>query len=137
MGSAASSGDAISKGELLRQVHPNWCNDGQLSREAFNPSQEQCRKLSVDNGNTVTAEASYLHHENKLETIGVVSVTAGEAEAEGLRVVHDPERCWKHHMFVDFNVLGSRSERRKAADALTFTAQQRGWAYNPHGMAEL
>lgn len=131
---------SISKVEaelLLRQINPHWIKRGRLSVEAFNPSQAQSYKLSVDDGDSVSAKDAYEHHKSKRRsTIGVVAATKGEAASGGLSAAAAAVAGWPHHATLDFGAL-SRSERRCAAEVLVSAAVHRGWIHNPHGHPEI
>lgn len=131
-------------GFLLRQVHPSRYHGGALCLELFNPKGEEGYKLSVDNGDTVSAEeayASYTSPPKELKSCAVYGIHRDECDAQELAVQADPlipkdgvdDEDFKtnlHHMLIDFSRLGP-SQRKIAAKVLWKHAKDRDPLYRP------
>lgn len=115
---------------LLRQVHPSFFPDGEVSSQAFFPFPKDDGKLSVYDGDQITAEASYQHYTGNLglESVGVWAVTGGEVVWVGLTHRPDPVEGNPAHAVVDFGTL-SEKECRKLAKRLKKFAAERGSLY--------
>ena len=120
---------------LWRQVNPNWVREGRVSSQAFRPTRKDANRLSVDNGDMVSAEEAYRGFAERQRSDGVLAVTAAECEAQELRVSSDPIQGRESHSVIDFSGL-SRGSVRKAAERLRDAAHERGWQYRPPGMPE-
>lgn len=115
---------------LLRQVHPNFFPDGEVSSQAFVPFPKDDGKLSTYDGDQMTAEASFQHYtvDLGLESIGVWAVNGEEAVAVGLAYQPDPIAENSAHAVVDFGTLPEK-ECRKLAKRLRKFAVDRGSLY--------
>ncbi len=112
---------------LLRQVHPNFTQDGKLSSQAFFPFPKDAGQLSVYDGDQISADASYSHYVSVLrnQSCGVWGVTCLEVNQRGLSSKVDPLPDFAAHALIDF---GSETERacRKIAKKLRAHAVDRG-----------
>ena len=65
---------------FLRQVHPNFIQDGNLSSQAFFPFPKDKGKLSVYDGRIISPIQSFLHYTQKqnLSSAGVWGVSTTE-----------------------------------------------------------
>lgn len=115
---------------LLRQVHPNFFPDGEVSSQAFFPFPKDDGKLSVYDGDQITAEASYQHYAVTLglESVGVWAVDGAEAVSVGLPHLSDPVSGNTAHAVIDFGTLAEK-ECRKLAKKLKKFAVDRGSLY--------
>ena len=115
---------------LLRQVHPNFFPDEQLSSQAFFPFPKDQGKLSVYDGDIVTAEQSFLHYTKDLQcnSIGVWGITNIEVVTIGLTSRSDSLPLSPAHALVDFGTLSDK-ECRKFAKKLKAFALLRGRLY--------
>ena len=115
---------------LLRQVHPNFCPDGQLSSQAFFPFPKDKGQLSVYDGAMITAEQSFVHYTKDLgfDSIGVWGVTNAEVVAIGLTSRSDSLPLSPAHALVDFGTTSDK-ECRKLAKKLKVFALDRGRVY--------
>ena len=117
---------------LLRQIHPNFYPAGELSSQAFIPFPKDDGKLSVYDGDKITASASYDHYTKVLqyESCSVWGGTCEEVFSVGLAGASDPLEDFPSHSIVDF---GTRSEKdcRKLAKRLKALALQRGCLFLP------
>ena len=115
---------------LLRQVHPNFFPDGEISSQAFIPFPKDDGNLSVYDGDQITAEASYQHYtvSLSLESVGVWAVDGAEVVSVGLVYRPDPVAGNQAHAVIDFGVLAEK-ECRKLAKKLKKLAADRGSLY--------
>ena len=116
---------------LLRQINPNFIRRGRVTSQAFKPTPKDEQRLSVYDGDQITAEESWKHFTKSQEhrSVGVMAVTVHECETEGTEVVPDPGP-FREHVVVDFSELsGNRS--RAVAKILRVLAETRGWQYKP------
>lgn len=115
---------------LLRQVHPNFFPEGEVSSQAFIPFPKDDGKLSTYDGDQITAEASYQHYTVDLgfESVGVWAVNGEEVASIGLIYQSDPIVGNTAHAIVDFGVLPEK-ECRKLAKRLKKFAVDRGSLY--------
>jgi hypothetical protein len=116
---------------LHRQVNPSWVQDGRVTSQLFKPSPKDDGRLSVYDGDRISAPAAWAHFTRILGflSVGVMSVTATECATHGLPVEPDPEP-FPEHAIIRFVGL-SPNEVRKRAKYLTKAAQLRGWQYRP------
>lgn len=115
---------------LFRQVHPNFFPAGEVSSQAFIPFPKDDGRLSVYDGDQVSAEESYLHYVGQgLESVGVWAVTGGEVLSAALVYQPDPVVGNPAHAVVDFGALPEK-ECRKLAKKLKRFAVDRGSLYS-------
>jgi hypothetical protein len=121
---------------LLRQVHPQFMKDDQLTSQAFFPFPKDNGRLSVYDGDQISAEASYRHYTEVLglQSRGVWAVSGTESTTLGLAHVPDPLPESPAHAVIDF---GQRVEKecRKLAKRLREHAVQRGCLHAPGNTA--
>lgn len=114
---------------LLRQIHPNWIQEGRVSSQAFRPTPKDENKLSAYDGDRMAPEVSWRHYttELKLRSVGVMAITQGQCAEQSLPVVPDgipfPE-----HVLIDFSGMNKKTVER-TAKVLTGYARTRGWLY--------
>lgn len=112
---------------LLRQVHPQFLQDDQLTSQAFFPFPKDAGHLSVYDGDQISPEASYRHYTETLELPSKGVWTVAGAESTGLGLVHVPDPLPESpaHAVIDF---GQRPEKecRKLSKRLRDYAVQRG-----------
>ncbi|CAJ3291647.1 MULTISPECIES: hypothetical protein [Burkholderia] len=115
---------------LLRQVHPNFFPDGEVSSQAFFPFPKDDGKLSVYDGDQIAAEDSHRHYTGDLglQSAGVWAVNGEEVGSVGLAFRPDPVEGNPAHAVVDFGVLAEK-ECRKLAKRLRKLAVDRGNLY--------
>ena len=87
--------------------------------------------LSVYDGDKITAEDAWKHYRQGLglDSVGVLSVTVAECEAQNTIAQPDPTP-FPEHAVIDFSEL-TNSQGKKAAKQLRRLAEQRGWKYGP------
>jgi len=114
---------------LLRQVHPAWIQSGRVTSQLFKPTPKDQKRLSVYDGDQVTAEESWNHftgHSGR-SSIGVMAVTVGECHALELPAAPDPEP-FPAHAVIRFDEC-SNAQAEKKAKILKSHAVSRGWQY--------
>ena len=112
---------------LLRQAHPKFVDEGQLTSQAFVPFPKDEAKLSVYNGEQMTAAESYRHYTETLnnEADSVWGVTCAEVTNVDLSYASDPLPESPAHALIDFSGK-STSACRKLAKKLREFASLRG-----------
>lgn len=114
---------------LLRQIHLSFVQDGRVTSQAFRPTPKDKFLLSVDDGDRVSAEASWQRFITNpaCQSIGVQAISQAECTAQGLPVVEDgkphPEHC-----SVDFTTFDKKAIEKKSK-LLRAKAQTRGWLF--------
>jgi len=117
---------------LLRQIHPNFIQDGFASSVAFRPNEADNGLMSVYDGDQITSEASWVHYTTvfKKRSDGVVTLVFEECAAEGLPPRPDPLPECPEHAVVDFKGVEEK-HRRSKSKKLQAKALARGWTYQP------
>ena len=117
---------------LFRQVHPDFIPDGQLSSQAFVPFPKDNGKVSVYDGDRITAAESYHHYTEVLgfESDSVWGVTCDEVTSAGLESAPDPLEDFPSHAVVDFTAHPQKNFR-KLAKRLKAFALARGCLFRP------
>jgi len=117
---------------LFRQVHPDFIRDGQLSSQAFMPFPKDEGKLSVYDGDQISASESYRHYTESmcLKSAGAWGITCAEATAVGLTSAPDPLADFPSHAVIDFTAQPEKSFRKLAKKLKAF-AIARGCLYMP------
>ena len=112
---------------LLRQVHPNFAPDGQLSSQAFFPFPKDKNHLSVYDGDQISAVDAYDHYVNVLrnQSCGVWGVTQLEVSGVGLESKADVLDDFPSHAVIVF-ADASEKEYRKLAKKMRALAVARG-----------
>lgn len=114
---------------LLRQVNPAWIQDGRMTSQVFRPTPKDSKRLSVYDGDQISAEDAWSHYVKELElsSVGVVAVTVVECKEQDLPVAPDPNP-FPEHVVIEFNDY-SNSQIKTKAKKLTRAAEARGWRY--------
>jgi len=114
---------------LLRQVNPSWIQEGRITSQVFRPTPKDKKRLSVYDGDLITAEKAWKHFTNELQfaSVGVMAVTVHECNAQNLPAAPDPEP-FPAHAVIKFDNL-SPSQIAKKAKHLKKAAETRGWQY--------
>src|SRR5665213_1881663 len=101
---------------LLRQVHPDFIPDGQLTSQAFMPFPKDKGKLSVYDGDQISPRDSYKHYTEVLgnKADGVWGVTCGEVSIVGLTSQPDPLENFPSQALIDFTVFPEKNFRKLA-----------------------
>ena len=114
---------------LLRQIHPSFIQDGRVTSQAFRPTPKDEYLLSVDDGDRVSAEASWQRFiaNPACKSVGVQALSQAECIAQALTVIEDgsphPEHC-----SVDFTAYDKKSIEKKSK-LLRAQAETRGWLF--------
>lgn len=114
---------------LLRHIHPSFIQDGRVTSQAFRPTPKDEFLLSVDDGDRVSAEASWQRFiaNPACKSVGVQALSYSECIAQELNVIEDgnphPEHC-----SVDFTVFDKKTIEKKSK-LLRAQAETRGWLF--------
>jgi hypothetical protein len=116
---------------LHRQIHPKFAPNGEVTSQAFRPTEDHAWKLSVYDGDQMIAEKSWTHYTSVQgnHSCGVLSVVVSECEALQLPVHASPE-AFPEHCDIDFANLTVKIVERKGK-LLRDKAVTRGWQYKP------
>lgn len=114
---------------LLRQVTPSWMQKGQVSSQAFRPTPKDGKKLSVYDGDQITAEKAWEHFSRMLgfSSVGVLAVSVAECASAELPACADAAP-FPEHVLVNFTAFSDNEIRRKGKQLKEF-AEARGWLY--------
>ncbi|MEQ9588012.1 MAG: hypothetical protein RJS97_08670 [Parvibaculaceae bacterium] len=114
---------------VYRQIHPNFVQDGFPTSQAFRPTPKDESKLSVYDGDQISAEQSYRHYtqEGSLVSVGVMGLQVAECTAQSIPVVPDPDP-FPEHALIDFTGLND-NQCRKKGKKLQAKAVARGWLH--------
>lgn len=114
---------------VYRQIHPSFVQAGFPTSQAFRPTPKDESRLSVYDGDQITAENSFKHYINELNlsSVGVMGLTVAECLAESLAVCSDPEP-FREHAVIDFNGLTDK-DRRTKSKKIQSKAVHRGWLH--------
>lgn len=114
---------------LLRQIHPSFVQDGRVTSQAFRPTPKDEHRLSVDNGDRVTAGAAWQRFVTNpsCKSIGVQAVSHAECGAQDLSVIEDGQP-YPEHCSIDFAAFDKKAIEKKAK-RLREQAQARGWLF--------
>ncbi len=113
---------------LLRQVHPNWVkDDGTVASIAFWPFPKDQGFLSVDDGDGVTAAASWHRYVSQPGCLsaGVWAFTVEEAAKLSLPANSESTAGNPQHVLVDFTAFAEKQQKAKAK-LLSISANERG-----------
>jgi hypothetical protein len=114
---------------LLRQIHPSFVQNGRVTSQAFRPTPKDEFRLSVDNGDRVSPEASWQRFSANptCKSIGVQAVSNSECMVHELTVLEDgtphPEHC-----SLDFAAFDKKTIEKKSKQ-LRAKADTRGWLF--------
>jgi len=120
---------------LLRQIHPNFVQNGRVLSPAFRPTPKDGKRLSVSDGRKISPEDAWKRFTETFgfHSCGVLGVTPLECENAHLSVHEAPEDNQPDHMVIDFSHLESEGAIRSAAKELCHAATNRGWQYKETG----
>jgi ssRNA-specific RNase YbeY (16S rRNA maturation enzyme) len=125
---------------LHRQIHPTWVQNNIISSLAFleekniaslafTPSESDNKKLSVYNGDKFTAEESFIHYTEKLESTGVLSITLAEVRSINDLNVEEDNNPFNGHVIIDYTAVSNTTQIKKKAKQLKNLAVARAWTY--------
>jgi hypothetical protein len=114
---------------MLRQIHPGFIKQGQITSQAFRPTIKDDKKLSVYDNDMISAEKAYEHYTKKhiKSSAGVMAVSVKECNELSLPVVSDPAP-FPEHALIDFSDY-SYPQSEKLAKKLRQKAVERDWLY--------
>ena len=122
------------KTQLLRQVHPNFIQNGEVGSIAFRPNENDRGLLSVYDGDLATPEASHKHYTEvqKRKSAGVMAVTVAECTTLALPAASSPLPEFDAHAAYRFHRLRQKAgaEQEQGATGLRRRAK---WLYQPEG----
>jgi len=112
-----------------RQIHPSFVQAGFPTSQAFRTTPKDESKLSVYDGDMITAALAWKHYTEKLSlaSVGVMGLKVSECVAESLPVVRDT-KPFPEHAVIDFSGLTDK-ECRSKSKKLQSKAVQRDWLY--------
>lgn len=114
---------------LLRQIHPNFIQDGRVTSQAFRPTPKDEFLLSVDDGDRINAESSWQRFiaNPACKSIGVQALAQAECTAQDLPVIENGEPH-PEHCSIDFTAFDKKVIEKKAK-LLRAQAEKRGWLF--------
>jgi hypothetical protein len=114
---------------LHRQINPSWVQQGRVTSQAFRPTPKDQKKLSVYDGDQITAELAWKHFTSQLHlsSIGVLSIAVSECHATSVVITPDPTP-YPEHVVVDFTGHDENTIL-KIGKQLRNRAESRGWQY--------
>ncbi|MGL4942168.1 MAG: hypothetical protein ACRC46_03135 [Thermoguttaceae bacterium] len=116
---------------LLRQIHPNFVQDGRVTSQAFRPTPKDQHCLSVDNGDRVDAESAWRRFTSNpnCTSVGVLAVTRADCETQKLNVIEDGEP-YPEHCSIDFSTCSNNNTTiKRISKYLCEQATMRGWLW--------
>ena len=114
---------------LFRQVSPSWVQAGRITSQVFKPTPKDGKRLSVYDGDQISAADSWNHYKDSLGciSVGVMAVTVAECETQELSAEPDHD-TFPEHVLINFDGH-SNSKIEKQAKRLKFVSEIRGWQY--------
>jgi hypothetical protein len=114
---------------LLRQINPSFLVAGRVTSQAFHPTPKDKDLLSAYDGDLIGAEAAWNHftQDQGLKSSGVLAVTLGECQAEGVSARPDPQ-LFPEHAVIDFTDKDKKA-KKQIAGLLRDKAVARDWLY--------
>jgi hypothetical protein len=115
--------------QLLRQVNPNFIQDGYITSQVFRPTPKDEQQLSVYDGEKISASAAHAHfvQNPSCSSAGIVAVSVDECTTLDLSTIPDPD-TFPEHALIDFTGLEKKDTERKAKQ-LKALAINRGWLF--------
>ena len=115
---------------LLRQIHPAFVQADQATSQAFRPTPKDDGRLSVYDGDLMTAEKAWSHYTSALghASIGVMGLLVSECTKANVPAASDPAP-FPEHCVIDFTQLTTNKEAENAAKLLKRAANARGWLH--------
>jgi hypothetical protein len=114
---------------LLRQVNPSWIQLDRVTSQVFRPTPKDEKRLSVYDGDQISAAGSWRHFTEVLgyASVGVLAVTQGECLQLALAVRADPTP-FPEHAVIDFTGF-DEGQIKKKSKQLRAAAMARDWQY--------
>lgn len=122
------------KTQLLRQVHPNFIQNGEVGFIAFRPNENDKGLMSVYDGDMITPKRSHIHYTEvqKRKSAGVMAVTVTECGSQDLGAVSSPQPDFDEHAHIDFTKCDKKQTRDKSKALLAY-AVERKWLHQVEG----
>jgi hypothetical protein len=100
-----------------------------VTSQLFSPTPKDQKKLSVYDGDQISAENAWKHYDGALgfNSVGVMAVSVGECETHSLPAVADPAP-FPEHVVIDFSAFAGNQIKSKAKK-LQMAAISRGWLF--------
>lgn len=119
---------------LYRQVHPSFLDGERPTSQVFTPTSKDQKRLSVYDGDKVSAAEAWEHYTKVLghKSVGILAVQVRECSNLGLRTEEDPLPNFPAHAVVIFPEAWSIGKVKTVAKSLTSLALERGWQYGPY-----
>jgi hypothetical protein len=116
---------------LLRQIHPSFMPNQQLSSQAFFVFPKDENLLSVYDGDQISAAASFEHYTGVLgfESVAVYGVSVAEVTQLELQARPDPLENFVQHAVIEFSA--DQKQARKLAKKLRDFAAARDCLFAP------
>lgn len=120
---------------LLRQVHPSFLQDGEITSQVFRPTPKDENLLSAYDGDKISPEGAWRHYTEGTEnrSAGVMAITKAACDIHQLPVIDDGIP-YPEHVSIDFTGK-SKTVIGIIAKALKHAAVERGWLYRAEGLA--
>ena len=101
---------------LLRQVNPQFIQQGRVVSLAFRPMPKDTGLLSVYDGDQIEPEAAWRHFTPNLgyASSGTWAVTVAEAAALDLPAMPKPLEDFPEHAAIDFTAHDDKTQKAKA-----------------------
>ena len=114
---------------LLRQVNHAWIQAGNITSQVFRPTAKDGSRLSVYDGDQISATAAWAHYTEEMgyRSHGVVAVSVRECRSEDLQAMPDPLPV-PEHAVIEFGLL-NRNDIERKAKRLKLMAEVRGWLH--------
>lgn len=114
---------------LFRQIHPSFVQQGRVTSQAFRPTPKDEHKLSMYDGDQISAERSFRHYTETLyfESAGVLGVSVTDCRELDLPAIPDPEP-FIEYVLIDYSAFDKKVVEKKAK-LLKAKAEKRGWLF--------
>lgn len=114
---------------LYRQVNPAWIQSGRVTSQVFKPTLKDDRRLSVYDGDLISATDAWSHYTDQLgfASDGVLAISFVECESLDLPAESAPEP-FPEHAVIRFDAC-TASQIEKKAKRLKAYALARNWLY--------
>ena len=112
---------------LMRQINPNFLQNGRPTSQVFRPTPKDESLLSVYDGDLIDAQGAYDHYTTQLQlrSSGVMAVSVEQCSNIDLPSRLDPVP-FPEHAVIDFTGLSNKIRETKSK-LLRANAQDRGW----------
>lgn len=117
---------------LHRQINPSWIQADRITSQAFKPTPKDGGRLSVYDGDQMTASQAWEHYTTALglRSVGVQSVSVEECLRLALHAAADPG-VFPAHAVIIFDPILTKGQIETAAKTFRRLAAARGWQHRP------